>query len=63
MSSSTVFYAIGDFMQNILFFPFEIMGDIVNWLIILLGFFGLFYWLNIQRKLNAKAENDPNQLK
>jgi hypothetical protein len=28
-----------------------------------LGFVGLFYWLNIQKKLSDKAANDPNQLK
>lgn len=63
MSSTVVFQAIGDFMTNYGFIPFEIIGDIMNWLLILLGFFGLFYWLNIQKKLNDKAANNPNQLK
>ncbi len=63
MSSSTVFYAIADFMQNYAFIPFEYIGNIVNYLFLALGFIGMFYWLNWQRKFNQQAENDPNQLK
>jgi hypothetical protein len=29
----------------------------------LLGFVGLFYWLNLQAKYNKKAEQESNQLK
>lgn len=65
MSSTTVFNAIGDFLT----WTFNLLQNdlpitfVMNTGIVLLGFVGLFYWLNIQRKLNAKAANDPNQLK
>ena len=36
---------------------------LVNTGAVLLGFVGLFYWLNLQRKFNAQAEKDPDQLK
>lgn len=65
MSSTTVFNAIGDFLT----WTFQLLQNdlpltfVMNTGIVLLGFVGLFYWLNIQRKLNSKAANDPNQLK
>lgn len=64
MTLSGIFWGIADFSQSILFAPFEIMGNVVNYLfLIILGFGGLFYWLNMQRKFNAQAANDPNQRK
>jgi hypothetical protein len=63
MGSSTVFYAIGDFMQQYAFLPFELIGHLFNYSLIVLGFVGLFYWLNYQRKFNEAAKNNPNQLK
>ena len=63
MGSSSVFYAIGDFMYNVAFVPMELVGNAFNYSLIALGFVGLFYWLNLQRKFNEKAENNPNQLK
>lgn len=62
MSSSTVFYAIGDLLQWT-FQIFEHIGDLANYSFILLGFFGLFYWLIKQKKFNAIAANDPNKIK
>jgi len=63
MGSSTIFYAIGDFMTNIAFVPFESIGNIFNYSVIVLGFVGLFYWLNLQKKMSDKAGKNPNQLK
>ncbi len=63
MSSSTVFYAIGDFMTQIAFLPFEFIGNAFNYVLIAVGFFGMLFWLNWQRKFNQQAENNPNQLK
>lgn len=63
MGSSTIFYAIGDFMGNIAFVPFESIGNIFNYSVIVLGFVGLFYWLNLQKKMSDKAAKNPNQLK
>lgn len=62
MSSSTIFYAIGDFLQWTFGF-FEHVGNKFNYSVIALGFIGLFYWLNWQRKFNNQAANDPKQLK
>jgi hypothetical protein len=62
MSSTPVFQAIADFLQWTFQF-FDWVGDKLNWAFILLGAFGLLYWLWTQKKLNDKAANNPNQLK
>lgn len=64
MTLSELFWGIGDLLQwtfNLL--EEDAIGDKFNYAIIVLGFIGLFYWLNWQRKFNSQAENDPNQLK
>jgi hypothetical protein len=62
MSSSDFFYGIADFLQWTFGF-FEWIGNKFNYSMIVLGFFGLFFWLNTQRKFNNKAANDPSKLK
>jgi hypothetical protein len=62
MSSSDIFYKIGGLLQDSFVF-FESVGNIFNFSVIILGFFGFFYWMNIQKKFNDKASKDPNQLK
>ena len=62
MSSSTIFHAIGDFLTWT-FGAFEIIGNGFNYAVIVLGFVGLFIWLNKQRKFNAEAASNPNQIK
>lgn len=62
MSSSTFFYGIGDFLTWTFGF-FELVGNIFNYSLIVLGFIGLFYWLNWQKKFNDQAANNPDQLK
>ncbi|MFN5032241.1 MAG: hypothetical protein ACK5FX_08485 [Flavobacteriia bacterium] len=62
MSSSDFFYGIGDFLTWAFGF-FEWVGNKFNTVLLLLGFVGLFYWLNTQKKLSDKAAKDPNQLK
>ena len=60
MTLNGIFRGIGDFMQwtfNLLQNDFPLTW-LMNTGVILLGFVGLFYWLNIQRKLSAKAEKD-----
>ena len=57
MGSSSVFYAIGDFLTWT-FGIFEIIGNTFNYSLIVLGFIGLFYWLNLQKKFNDKAKNE-----
>jgi len=62
MSSTPFFQALADFFQWSFQF-YDWVGDKVNYSFILLGFFGLFYWLITQKKLSDKAAKDPNQLK
>jgi hypothetical protein len=62
MSSSDFFYGIADFLTWTFGF-FEWIGNKFNYSMIVLGFFGLFFWLNTQRKFNDKAAKDPSKLK
>jgi len=62
MTLSEIFNGIGDiFLWT--FQMFEMIGNKFNYALIVVGFIGLFIWLNKQRKFNAAAENDPDQLK
>jgi hypothetical protein len=63
MSSTKIFEAIGDFLYNTIFLMYDNIGNLFNYSLIVLGFFGLFYWLRYQKKFNDQAANDPNQLK
>lgn len=68
MKSADVFHAIGDFLTwTFGIFEAKLFGISIPELfysgVILTGFFGLFYWLNLQRKFNAEAESNPNQIK
>ena len=62
MSSSDIFYKIGGLLQDSFVF-FEAVGNIFNYSVVVLGFFGFFYWMNLQKKFNDKAANNPNQIK
>jgi hypothetical protein len=62
MSSTPFFQGIADFLQWSFQF-FDWVGDKANYSFIVLGFFGMFYWLWTQKKLSDKAAKDPNQLK
>lgn len=46
------------FLKWIFINIFEVLGNIPNYLFIVVGFIGLFYWLNIQKKYNQKAERE-----
>lgn len=63
MSSSTIFYGLGTLFTDYLFIPFEMVGNIFNYSVIVLGFVGLFYWLNMQKKFNQQAADNKDQLK
>ncbi len=54
-------YTLGDLLNGAWFY--DNIGDIFNWACIILGFVGFAYWMNWQRKFNAQAEKDPNQIK
>jgi hypothetical protein len=45
------------------FLQADMIGNIFNYSCVVLGFVGLFLWLNMQRKFNADAESDPRKLK
>jgi hypothetical protein len=61
-SSTEVFYGLDDMFQTIFLF-FDWVQNKANYTFLLLGFVGFFMWFNFQRKFNAKAKNDPNQIK
>ncbi|MDX2359366.1 MAG: hypothetical protein QNK23_01075 [Crocinitomicaceae bacterium] len=62
MTLSAIFNALGDlFLWT--FQIFEIIGNNINYAFIVLGFVGLFIWLNKQKKFNAAAERNPDKLK
>ena len=58
MSSRAFFEGLGDLFTNYLFVPFEMIGDVFNWAVVALGFVGLFFWLNTQKKLSDKAAKE-----
>lgn len=63
MNSNVIFEGIGEFLLWTTAILFENVGNLFNNAMIVLGFIGLFYWLNLQKKFNQQAKNDPNQIK
>ncbi|MEX1192428.1 MAG: hypothetical protein WEA99_10685 [Brumimicrobium sp.] len=63
MGSKVIFEWLGDFILMITAFVFDNIGNIFNDALLILGFVGLFYWLNYQRKYNAEAKRNPDQIK
>lgn len=64
MTLDGFFRGIGDFLEStFVLLQEDMIGDKMNYAIIALGFIGLFFWLNTQRKFNNKAKNDPTQRK
>lgn len=61
MSSADFFWKLGDMFQCAFIF-YDVVQNYFNYFLIILGFFGFFYWMNIQRKLSAKA-NVPSEVK
>jgi hypothetical protein len=61
MSSTDVWWGLGRALNGAWFY--DNIGDIANYSFIVLGFFGLFYWLWTQKKLSDKAANTPGQIK
>lgn len=61
MSTTDIIYLIGDAFQTGFLF-YDNVGNIFNDILLLLGFFGFFYWMNIQKKLNTKS-NVPVEIK
>lgn len=63
MNSTELITGLGDFILWTTAILFENIGNLFNNGAIILGFIGLFYWLNVQKKFNQAAKNNPNQLK
>lgn len=65
MTATDFFWGLGDGLEYILSILDEDKGftAFFNTAVILLGFFGLFYWLRHQIKFNKEAKDNPNQLK
>lgn len=55
MNSADFFWKLGDYFQSAFVF-YEIVQNYFNYFLLGLGFFGFFYWMNIQRKLSSKAD-------
>lgn len=49
-------YALGDVFSWLFENTLEPLGNIPNNLFIVLGFVGMFIWLNMQKKFNAEAK-------
>lgn len=62
MTSNVIFYGIAKMLQTSFLF-YEFIQNKFNYACIILGFIGLFYWLNYQRRFNQEAQNNPNQIK
>jgi hypothetical protein len=60
MSTTDFFWNLGDLFQTAFLF-YDMVGNYFNYFLILVGFFGFFYWMNIQRKLSAKS-NVPTEV-
>ena len=56
-------YWFGHFVQDNLFVPLELVGNLPNWSFIALGFGLLGWWMKLQKKYNDEAAADPKQLK
>lgn len=49
-------YSLGDFFMWLFENTLEPLGNLPNWSFIVLGFIGMFIWLNMQKKFNAEAK-------
>lgn len=65
MTLTDLFWGIGDLFTTLLVIFDENIGftAIFNTVLVLGGFFGMFYWLRHQIKFNKEANDNPNQLK
>lgn len=65
MTSTDFFFGLGDALTSMLVIYDENIGFTAtfNTIVVLGGFFGLFYWLRYQLKFNKQAKDNPNQLK
>ena len=55
MNSTDFFFLLADIFQWT-FQIFEIIGNSFNFFLLICGFGGFFYWMNIQRRLNGMSD-------
>ena len=64
MTFSEFFYGLGDLLTWLLhFLEADIIGNIFNDMLLILGFVGFIIWMFKQKKFNDAAKSNPNQLK
>lgn len=65
MTLTEFFWGLGDALTCLISVLDENVGftAVFNTSVVLLGFFGLFYWLRHQLKYNKQAKDNPNQIK
>ena len=61
MNSREMWWSIGYGLQSFLGMIYDNIGNIFNYSCIVLGFIGLFYWLNLQRKFNLVEFKDKEK--
>ena len=67
---SDFFYAIEDLFVNVLFAPFDALralelenwtaANVVNWILMIIGFVALVYWMLELKKYNDNNEEDKS---
>ena len=55
MSTTDFFHALNEQLFQKLFLFYDIVGNYFNNIVIVLGFVGFGYWMNLQRKFNAAS--------
>lgn len=65
MTLTNFFWGLGNAFEFMLSILDENVGfaAFFNTTLIILGFFGMFYWLRYQLKFNKEAKNNPDQIK
>jgi len=64
MTFSEFFWGLGDLFTWLLqALQADMIGNIFNYTLIVVGFIGFGIWMNKQRKFNNAAKSNPNQLK
>ena len=70
MTFKEVFEGIQAFTENVLFAPLEFLrlgtdswtlSNIVNWLLMVIGFVAFIYWMGQLKKYNENNEEDSSQ--
>lgn len=64
MTFSEFFWGIGDLFAWLLqALQADMIGNMFNDALLILGFIGFGIWMNMQRKYNNQAKSNPDQLK